>query len=291
MSDIKDLILYDDEFRNLIPPLSNEEYKQLEENCIRDGVRDPLVVWRLDDGSAFLVDGYNRSKIAMEHGLRVETRDMHFETRADAIAWIINNQLGRRNLSAYDRSLLALKLKPTIAEKAKKRMMSGKADPNQKSDEGLTSTALGKIAGVSHDTIHKVETIEKKASDKTKQLVRSGKLSINQAYNSVHEKRPDPVKEAKKEHKEFEKKKEESVVSLHEAKVDQINQKIINNALLTEFLQILNKIDDFLISHSTDELEDMFKRIPEDEKKDYIDRIENYRMFFALVSTHLEWRE
>ena len=291
MSDIKDLILYDDEFRNLIPPLSNEEYKQLEENCIRDGVRDPLVVWRLDDDSAFLVDGYNRSKIAMEHGLRVETRDMHFETRADAIAWIINNQLGRRNLSAYDRSLLALKLKPTIAEKAKKRMMSGKADPNQKSDEGLTSTALGKIAGVSHDTIHKVETIEKKASDKTKQLVRSGKLSINQAYNSVHEKRPDPVKEAKKEHKEFEKKKEESVVSLHEAKVDQINQKIINNALLTEFLQILNKIDDFLISHSTDELEDMFKRIPEDEKKDYIDRIENYRMFFALVSTHLEWRE
>ena len=291
MSDIKDLILYDDEFRNLIPPLSNEEYKQLEENCIRDGVRDPLVVWRLDDGSAFLVDGYNHSKIAMEHGLRVETRDMHFETRADAIAWIINNQLGRRNLSAYDRSLLALKLKPTIAEKAKKRMMSGKADPNQKSDEGLTSTALGKIAGVSHDTIHKVETIEKKASDKTKQLVRSGKLSINQAYNSVHEKRPDPVKEAKKEHKEFEKKKEESVVSLHEAKVDQINQKIINNALLTEFLQILNKIDDFLISHSTDELEDMFKRIPEDEKKDYIDRIENYRMFFALVSTHLEWRE
>lgn len=291
MSDIKDLILYDDEFRNLIPPLSNEEYKQLEENCIRDGVRDPLVVWRLDDGSAFLVDGYNRSKIAMEHGLRVETRDMHFETRADAIAWIINNQLGRRNLSAYDRSLLALKLKPTIAEKAKKRMMSGKADPNQKSDEGLTSTALGKIAGVSHDTIHKVETIEKKASDKTKQLVRSGKLSINQAYNSVHEKRPDPVKEAKKEHKEFEKKKEESVVSLHEAKVDQINQKIINNALLTEFLQILNKIDDFLISHNTDELEDMFKRIPEDEKKDYIDRIENYRMFFALVSTHLEWRE
>lgn len=38
-------------------------------------------------------------------------------------------------------------LKPMIAEKAKERMMSGKTDPNQKSDGGMTSTQLGKIAG------------------------------------------------------------------------------------------------------------------------------------------------
>lgn len=287
---IKDLILYDEEFRNLIPPLSEEEYKQLEENCIRDGIRDPLVVWRLDDGSAFLVDGYNRSKIAMEHGLRVETKDMHFETRDDAICWIINNQLGRRNIHPLDETALREKEREIISKQSKERMIDG-AKGVENLPQAKTRDIMGAKIGVSGKTYDKLREINKKATPRTKQLVREGKLSINQAYNSVHEKRPDPVKEAKKEHEEFEKKKEESVVSLHEAKVDQINQKIINNALLTEFLQILNKIDDFLISHSTDELEDMFKRIPEDEKKDYIDRIENYRMFFALASTHLEWRD
>lgn len=84
-------------------------------------------------------------------------------------------------MSAYDRSLLALKLKPAIAAEAKKRQTLG-----LKSDEGSrTNVELGKIAGVGKDTIHKVETIEKKGSDKTKQLVREGKLSINQAYNST----------------------------------------------------------------------------------------------------------
>ena len=52
---------------------------------------------------------------------------------------------------------LALKVKPLLSEIAKRRMKAGKADPNQKSDQGMTSKKLGKLAGVSHDTIYKVE--------------------------------------------------------------------------------------------------------------------------------------
>jgi len=81
---------------------------------------------------------------------------------AEAKAWIIKNQFGRRNLSAYDRSVLALKLKPLIAKQAEQRMKAGKADPVQKSAQGKTRDELATIAGVSHDTIHKVETIEAK---------------------------------------------------------------------------------------------------------------------------------
>ncbi|MBQ1293817.1 MAG: hypothetical protein IIY21_07240 [Clostridiales bacterium] len=287
---IKDLILYDEEFRNLIPPLSEEEYKQLEENCIRDGIRDPLVVWRLDDGSAFLVDGYNRSKIAMEHGLRVETKDMHFETRADAIAWIINNQLGRRNLSAYDRGLLVLKLKPNIAEQAKENQGT-RTDISQKSVKSHdTQKELAKIAGVSHDTIHKVETIEKKASDKTKQLVRSGKLSINQAYNSVHEKRPDPIDVAKKEHKKFEQDKAKHVVSLKDAQTDKINQKIIDNALMQEFLKLLNSFDSFMLTHDVDDLTTISDQIPDDEVNTYVERFENIHTFLMIIRDKMIWR-
>ena len=42
-------IRIDKEFESLIPPLSDEEFAQLEENCVRDGIRDALVVWKVAD--------------------------------------------------------------------------------------------------------------------------------------------------------------------------------------------------------------------------------------------------
>ena len=77
-----------------------------------------------------------------------------------------------------------MRLKETIAEKAKERMF----DPMQNFAQGTTRGEIANIAGVSHETIRKVEKIEEKATPRTKQLLREGKLSINQAYNSVHPK-------------------------------------------------------------------------------------------------------
>jgi len=75
--------------------------------------------------------------------------------------WIIEHQFGRRNVTRYQRSELALKLKPLLEKEARKRMLAGKApDPAQKSAQGETGEmrrALARIAGVSHDTIAKAE--------------------------------------------------------------------------------------------------------------------------------------
>ncbi len=85
------------------------------------------------------------------------TKRIEFKSREDAKQWIILNQFGRRNLSAYDRSLLALKLKPLIAEKAKAKQSEAGGAVRQKSDKAVIDTKkeLAKIAGVSHDTIIK----------------------------------------------------------------------------------------------------------------------------------------
>lgn len=111
------------DFKALIPPLSEDEYRQLEENILKDGIRDPLVVW--DD---ILVDGHNRYEIAQKHHLSYEYVNKNFADENEAIRWIILNQFGRRNLSAYDRSILALKLKPVIAAEAKKQQVRKPAE-------------------------------------------------------------------------------------------------------------------------------------------------------------------
>ena len=86
----------DPEFKGKIPPLREEELKQLEENILADGVViNPLIVW---DG--VIVDGHNRYRILQQHPeIQFTTYEKEFPDRYAAIAWICKNQLGRRNLT------------------------------------------------------------------------------------------------------------------------------------------------------------------------------------------------
>lgn len=244
-------IIIDQDFKNLIPPLSDDEFKQLEQNCVDEGIRDSLVVWK-DGNNQILIDGHNRFVIASKHGLEFDTEEKKFDNRDDVVLWIIKNQLGRRNLSKYDRSILALRLKPVIAERAKERKKGGQGGVllSQKSDKANhvnTDKELGKIAGVSHDTIHKVETIENSGNEAIKRQVQAGKLSINQGYNAVKPK-PKPhdfVKQAEKEHKEFQEKQDSNVVSMTDIKADKDNREIIKNAVMQRVLKLFNNILDF----------------------------------------------
>lgn len=178
------MITIDNDFQNLIPPLTDEEFAQLEKNILRDGIRDALITWH-----GILIDGHNRYKIAQKHGLTYRTVEKQFADRNDAERWIILNQFGRRNLSAYDRSILALKLKPIIAEKAKENLKVGAEITNtglQKSVKAVnTQKELARVAGVSHDTIAKVEKIQAKATPEIKFAIKAGEMSINQAYQTV----------------------------------------------------------------------------------------------------------
>ena len=177
----------DKEFKELIPPLSPDEYLMLEENCKNYRIRDALVVGVFpgSDG-AVLIDGHNRYEIARKHNLAFETKRIDFPSREDAIDWIIRNQLGRRNIPKYVRGELILKLKPVIAEKAKgNEKLGGKGSQNSVNHKIDTQKELAKLAGVSHDTIHKVEKIKEKASEEAKQALRRGEMSINQVYSGI----------------------------------------------------------------------------------------------------------
>jgi len=98
-----DLII-DNEFQVLIPPLSSNEYLTLEENILKDGCRDPLVVW-----NGILVDGQNRHTICTKHNLKFSIVEKLFDSRNDVRIWIIQNQLGRRNLPHFARAELGVK--------------------------------------------------------------------------------------------------------------------------------------------------------------------------------------
>ena len=111
-------IAVDEEFRSLIPALSEEERAGLEENLLRDGCLDPLIVWREQQ---VLLDGHNRKEVCDRYGIDYETRELSLPDRDAAKRWIIGHQFGRRNLTPYQRAELALKLKPLLVEEARHR--------------------------------------------------------------------------------------------------------------------------------------------------------------------------
>ena len=93
----------DPEFSAQILPLSFEELQQLEMNMIRDRkLTDPIIVW-----NKTILDGHNRYNILRKHSfIEYEIKEMEFSSRQEALIWICNHQLGRRNLTPERRKYL-----------------------------------------------------------------------------------------------------------------------------------------------------------------------------------------
>ena len=178
----------DPEFRDLIPPLNEEELKLLEESLVADGCESPLIVW-----NGVIVDGHNRYAICRKHGIPFSIQEKNFSSRDDAMLWMLRNQLGRRNLNSYQRVELVLKFEPLVKNAAEQRMMAGKAaNPvptlAQGQTKGRTRDHLSEAAGVSHGTFAKAKKLVQSADEETKRELRAGKVTVNRAYTELLEK-------------------------------------------------------------------------------------------------------
>ena len=185
----KSEIQLDEEFRNFFPPLSDEQKTGLEQDILAHGCLAPLVLW----GNT-LIDGYHRYDICHEHGTPFQVVSFNFGNKLEAMYWLLAHQKNRRNLSKYELASRALALRPIIEEKARGRRQqagelyhkgSPKVFPNRENLCIHTDEELAKLAGVSQDTIYKVETILESADQKTKERLGKGEITINKAYKEA----------------------------------------------------------------------------------------------------------
>ena len=114
----------DNDFASLIPPLNDDEYCRLEQSILHEGCRDAIIVW-----NNVIIDGHHRYKICKAHNIDFHTIQMEFSSKDDVILWMIQNQLGRRNLSDLQRVEIVRKYEEAVKAQAEQRMLAGKADP------------------------------------------------------------------------------------------------------------------------------------------------------------------
>ena len=105
-------------------------------------------------GTLTLLDGHNRYEICTRLELPFDIEEVRFADRSHAEEWIIRNQFGRRNLSAYVRTQLALRLEDTIKRRSQQGKRNDLSPISGKSVEGLdTHREVAKVASVGHDTV------------------------------------------------------------------------------------------------------------------------------------------
>ena len=173
----------DPDFRDCLPKMALEEYCQLEKNILKYGVQSPLIVW-----NDYIVDGHNRYDICFNNHIQeVPVTESHFESKEEALRWILENQLGRRNLSDFARNEVALKYKEVIARKAKERQQAAggdKVSESAKSGFGHltksgensinTRTEIAKIAGTNDSSVKRTEYILKNGTEEEIDRARKG---------------------------------------------------------------------------------------------------------------------
>jgi len=190
-------IIINETLRAYIDPLTEDEAAALERSLLAEGCRDALVLW-----GEILVDGHNRYRICQKHGIAFQTvQNTSFKTMDDVYLWMIDNHLGRRSVSDFQRGILALRKKEIVAmRRARKTQAALAADEAgaKASDAAEPDAAamaappddpgppwsreeVARAARVSSSTLGQIEKIQKTATPELVDAVKSGVISINAA--------------------------------------------------------------------------------------------------------------
>ena len=191
-------IVVNEELRAYIDPLTPEEHEALEKSLLAEGCRDALVLW-----GNVLVDGHNRHGICTRHGLPFQTvQSTLFKSLEDVHLWMIDQHLGRRSLSDFQRGVLALRKREIVAER-RAHAVAASGHPTADTDTTASDDVpwhesagtapvrsepplksredIARAARLSSSQVVLIEKIQRQATPELVAAVKAGNISINAA--------------------------------------------------------------------------------------------------------------
>ncbi|MFA7184721.1 MAG: ParB N-terminal domain-containing protein [Victivallales bacterium] len=139
----------------------------------------PLVLWK-DHGNV-IIDGHTRLSAAKKANIyQIPALFKAFSDEEAALKYAISCQRNRRNLS--DSELVAC-----VVELDKRR------DKNTNLKQNCTEAPCGasgksaketaELLGINHRKVERIRTVMDNADDKIKEMVKTGRMTVNSAYN------------------------------------------------------------------------------------------------------------
>lgn len=173
----------DEEFKNLIPPLSNDEKHLLEQSLIEEGCREAICIW-----NGYIIDGHNRYEICKRLNIPFSVRTIPLTDRDEVVSWICANQLGRRNISeATKRYLIGKRYEAEKKAEAKNEVgINQYTRRSSNADSNSTAHRLGDEYHVSHQTVLKYGAYAKAIDDLNEKSPDLGAQVLNGNIKIAH---------------------------------------------------------------------------------------------------------
>jgi hypothetical protein len=192
-------ITVSEELKAYIDPLTPDEHEALERSLLAEGCRDALVLW-----GDLLIDGHNRYGICQKHGIPFQTvQHPHFKSMEDVHLWMIDQHLGRRSVSDFQRGVLALRKREILAQRrerasappasdamadagevpgASNAASAASASPHVPEPAPLKNrTDIARAARLSANQVVMIEKIQSQAVPELVAAVKEGSISLNAA--------------------------------------------------------------------------------------------------------------
>jgi hypothetical protein len=186
-----------------------DEFEQLRANILQNGCQDTIKIWQTTEQTVnpeaesneemfVMIDGHNRYKICLENEISFNVTLMSFDTLEDVKAFMIDLQLGRRNVS-----LLEVSYYRGLQYNNSKNIESKATNFSKKDETHTISELMGEKFGVDEKTIRRdgdfakgLETLSQdlkedilagKAKISKKEVMQLGRLDIDNPIKSVEE--------------------------------------------------------------------------------------------------------
>ncbi|WP_293706740.1 MULTISPECIES: plasmid replication/partition related protein [unclassified Stenotrophomonas] len=186
-------IIVNQELKAYIDPLTQDEHDALERSLLAEGCRDALVLW-----GDVLIDGHNRYGICSKHGIPFNTvQNTRFKSMDDVHLWMIEQHLGRRSVSDYQRGVLALRKRDILEARRRaeqeqlRRESDGEATLSEAGDDTdtppwepapkLSKADLAREAKLSPSQVTMIEKIHEHATAEVIEAMRVGAISLSAA--------------------------------------------------------------------------------------------------------------
>ena len=169
--------------RAYIDPLTEQEFAALERSILTEGCRDALVCW-----GEVLIDGHNRYAICQQHALPFKVvQNEQFANIEDVQLWMIDNHLGRRSVSDFQRGMLAIRKKEIITARLQLQESAAAVtlSENEVAQPIIKATQsrqdIARAAGITSNAVVQIEKIQRTAAPELVRAVRNGTISISAA--------------------------------------------------------------------------------------------------------------
>lgn len=177
------MISINPEYEKIVPPASKEEYQQLKESILQNGMHFPIII----NESNIVLDGHHRFRVCKELGLNPKTITKTFQNKLLEKKFVIESNLRRRQLNDFQKAELGIPLLQIEKALAKERQGKRTDLTSVSNDTQVRASAqVSKQIGVSTTTFERAKKVIELATPELKERVRSGQTSINYAYKKVN---------------------------------------------------------------------------------------------------------